>query len=88
MEKVKSLPPGDLPFQISAKLIFQIQAFFLEFSASTARLLDSFSISVEYKLSSVFNNFMLCIFQYRVKCTNYIVVDNCFSIVSYIVHTE
>ena len=45
MEKVKSLPLADTHFQISAKVKFQIKAFFLEFSASTARLLDSFSMS-------------------------------------------
>ena len=46
MEKVESLPPADLHFQISAKVKFQIQAFFLDFSASPTRLLDTFSMSV------------------------------------------
>ena len=45
MEKVKRLAPADSHFQISAKVKFQIWAFFLEFSASPARLLDSFSMS-------------------------------------------
>ena len=45
MEKDKSLPLADIHFQISAKVKFQIQAFFPEFSASPARLLDSFSVS-------------------------------------------
>ena len=45
MEKVKSLPPADSHFQISEKVKFQIYAFLLEFSASTARLLDGFSMS-------------------------------------------
>ena len=49
MEKVKSLPPADSHFQIFAKVKFQILAFFLEFSASIARLLDSFSMSEENK---------------------------------------
>ena len=42
MEKVRSLPPADSHFQISLKVKFQIEAFFLQFSA---RLLDSFSMS-------------------------------------------
>ena len=45
-KKVKSLLPADSHFQISAKVIFQISAFFMEFSASTARLLNSFSMFV------------------------------------------
>ena len=43
MEKVKSFPPADSYFQISTKVKFRIEANFLEFSASTTRLLDSFS---------------------------------------------
>ena len=45
MEKVKSLPPADSPFQIYTKVKLQIEDFFQEFSASTARLQDSFSMS-------------------------------------------
>ena len=45
MEKVESLPLEDLHFQISATVKFQISAIFLEFSASTARQLDTFSMS-------------------------------------------
>ena len=45
MEKVESLPPADLHFQISALVKFQIQAFILDFSASTASLLETFSMS-------------------------------------------
>ena len=47
LEKVESLPPADLHFQLSAWVKFQIKAFFLDFSASTARLLDTFSMSVD-----------------------------------------
>ena len=49
MEKVKSLPLADTYFQFSAKVKLQIQAFLMEFSASIARLLDSFSMSEENK---------------------------------------
>ena len=45
MEKEKSFPPADTHFQFSAKVKFQIWDLFREFSASTARLLDSFSMS-------------------------------------------
>ena len=50
MELVESLPPTDLHFQISAQVKLQIQAFFLDFSASTARLLDTFSMSAGSEL--------------------------------------
>ena len=46
MEKVESLPPADLHFQNFPLGKIPIQAFFLDFSASTARLLDTFSMSV------------------------------------------
>ena len=45
MKKEESLPPADLHFQISAWVKFQIHAFFLNFSASPARLLDTFFMS-------------------------------------------
>ena len=46
MENVASLPPVDLHFQIFA---------LLDFSATTARLLDTFSMSVPTLLLSVLN---------------------------------
>ena len=55
MEKAESLPPADLHFQISAKVKFQIQVFFLDFSASPARLLDTFSTSDESFMGSLRN---------------------------------
>ena len=45
LEKVESLSPADLHFQIFAKVKFQIKAFLLDFYASAARLLDTFSMS-------------------------------------------
>ena len=44
-KKVESLPPADSHFQISAKVKFQFKAFFSDFSASTARLLETFFMS-------------------------------------------
>ena len=56
MEKVESLPPANSHFQISANVRFQIWAFFLEFSASTARLLDSFSVSVVLGIGIIYSS--------------------------------